>query len=135
VVARYAVILFFSGEYDRSIQMMNRATKLSPIYPSWYPLYLSRNYAFKGDTAQALTWGKDGLARAENDLMRAIQTANLAFVYQEAGREQDARAAAAQVKQLSPDFRIAAYRNVTPFQHEDDWLRMARAFRAAGIPE
>ena len=135
VIARYAAILFFAGEFNQSIQLLNRAIRLSPIYPSWYSLYIARDYAFRGDTAEAIKWGMDGLARAENDLMRAIQSANLAFIYQEAGREQEARAAADQVKKLSPSFRIAAYRNVTPFRNEDDWLRMARAFRAAGIPE
>ena len=134
VLARYASILFFSGEYDPSIRLMERATRLSPIYPSWYALYLSRNYAFKGDTEKALEAAKDGIARAENNRMRAIQNANLAFVYEEAGRHEDAKAAAKEVLKLEPDFRLGAYRNVQPFRDPENWTRMSKALLAAGIP-
>ena len=55
---------------------------------------------------------------------------------EERGRaQQDARAAAKLVTELSPSFQVGAYRNVQPFRDPENWQRLSKALLAAGIPE
>ena len=132
--ARFGSILFFSGDYDRTIRMMRRAVQLSPFYPSWYALYLSRAYAFKGNHEEAIKWGKDALARSDTDGLRSIMNVNLAFAYQEAGDAEKAKLAASHALQEDPDFSLNTYATVVPFKNDRDWQRYSSALRAAGIP-
>jgi len=133
--ARLGSIFFFTGDYSQAIRSMKRAVDLRPIYPGWYSLYLSRAYAYQGEFDQAIKWAKDGLARVKSDTMRTIMSASLAFVYQEAGKKEEAEAAARSTLTFDPDFSVEAFSKVVPFQHDKDWQRMAKAMEAAGLPE
>ena len=115
--------------------MLQRAMRLSPVYPSWYSLYLSRASAYKGETADAVKWGIDGLRRAASPHIRAVQYANLAFVYWEAGKTENAKDAARKALESNPEFRLSNYSKLQPFEQDEDWKRMIGAMRAAGLPD
>ena len=133
LLAVYGAVLYFSGDYDRSILFLERAMRLHPFYASWYPLYLSRDYVFKGDTARAIKWAEDGIARAESDFMRALNMANLVFAYYEAGRAADAKRVASEMLKLAPHFTSAYYRKIQPYRDPKDWARFAEALKDSGI--
>ncbi|MDA7946172.1 MAG: hypothetical protein MPJ78_01705 [Hyphomicrobiaceae bacterium] len=135
VTARFASILFYTGDYDRSIRLMKQAMRLSPVYPTWYPLYISRAYAFKGEYDEALIWAKDALRRTPTTgTPPTLQYANLAFIYWEAGRKAEAREAARKALEADPDFSMKSFEQFHPFRDQNDWQRMADAIKAAGIP-
>ena len=61
--------------------------------------------------------------------------AYLAAAFARLGREQEARAEAAEVLRMKPDFSILAYAKGDPFKNPADLKHLLDAFRAAGLPE
>jgi TolB-like protein len=61
--------------------------------------------------------------------------AYLAAAYIRLGREQEARAEAAEVLRMKPDFSILAYAKQDPFKNPANLNHILDAFRAAGLPE
>ena len=61
--------------------------------------------------------------------------AYLAAAYIRLGREQEARAEAAEVLRMKPDFSILAYAKQDPFKNPADLKHLLDAFHAAGLPE
>ena len=135
ITARFGAILLYVGDYDRSIRMLKRAMRLSPVYPSWFAYSLSRTYAYKGETREAIKWAKDGLQRASGSTVRAIGYGNLAFAYWEAGQTNQARQAVRDALDADPNMRISTFAGIHPFKEDTDWQRMANALREAGLPE
>ncbi len=135
VLALAGFVASFNRQYDKSIELIDRAMLINPVYPSWYSLYLSRDYAFKGDVDQAVEWALDAVSRAENDNRRAWTLVNLAFVYDRAGRPEDAAAAAAEALALSPDLTISGIEDAQPYSNPEDWDQLTAALVRAGIPE
>ncbi|MCP4329915.1 MAG: hypothetical protein GY791_15925 [Alphaproteobacteria bacterium] len=135
LLAINALIQFYDRNYDESIGLLQKAMHLSPVYPSWYSLYMARNYAFKGEAKLAVEWSQDGIERAENDTLRSSNTVTIAFAYQDAGRTADAQRAAQQILDIRPDFAIRSYTRGMPFRSKEDLDRYTDALRAAGLPE
>ncbi|NIS60747.1 MAG: hypothetical protein GTO13_08620 [Proteobacteria bacterium] len=57
----------------------------------------------------------------------------LAAAYAHLGREQDARAAAAKVLKLDPNFSLKYYVTMFPFKNQDDRDQLFNALRKAGL--
>lgn len=133
VLANFGMILYFAGEYDRSIAMFQRAMRLHPNHASWYSLYLARNFVFMGDTEAAVRTAKDGIARAENDLLRVLNKANLVFAYYEAGKQTEAETLAAEIRQTAPNFSLARFYELQPYRNVKDGRRFAEALEKSGL--
>ena len=134
VLALAGFVASFNRQYDKSIELIDRAMRINPVYPSWYSLYLSRDYIFKDETDQAVEWALDAVSRAENDNRRAWTLVNLAFVYDQAGRTADAQAAAREALTLMPELTIDGIKDAQPYSHQEDWDRLTAALVSAGIP-
>ena len=52
-----------------------------------------------------------------------------------AGREAEARAAAAEVLKLNPKFSLRAYKAYAPYRYAADLERALQGLRKAGLPE
>jgi hypothetical protein len=59
----------------------------------------------------------------------------LAAAYGQLGREQEAKAAAAEYLTLTPDFSISRHLELLPFQRPEDREHYAEGLRKAGLPE
>ena len=134
LLAVYGFFLFFVREYDESNLYFKQAMRIRPVYPSFYALYVSRNYAFKGQTKSAIKWGKRAVDRSESNIMKAINLINLAFAYYEAGRTTDAQKAVAEARVLAPHFSLHYYKQFLYFKFPEDWKRYADALKASGLP-
>jgi adenylate cyclase len=121
--------LSFAGRPDEGIELIDKAQRLNPAAPGWYAwnlgiaLYLARRY----DDAVAV------LRRARP--LGDVAYRWLAASYGQLGREQDARAAAAEYLKLMPDFAIARHLERMPFQNPADREHYADGLRKAGLPE
>ena len=132
--AGFSMILYFAGEFDRSIELMNKATRMSPHYPAWYDLYLGRSYAMKRDYDSA----EEVFGRLTNDRTPVVLAAGghvgKAFVYTETGRDDQARdeikKALAKVKWLTVSF----YKGLSHFKDSTNWQRVETALLTAGLP-
>lgn len=133
VLSAFGMILYFAGDFDRSIDMFRRAMRLQPAYPSWYTIYLARSYVFKGDTDEAIKLAEDGKKRAESDFLRAISATNLVFAYYEAGRTEEARREAAEIKRFMPSLSVESLLKHQRYRNERDKAKLIEALKQSGL--
>jgi adenylate cyclase len=112
--------LFRLGRYEEAIQSGEKAIRLDPKGPWPYFFFLGTAYCFAGRYEDAIATMKKGMARAPASPFPHV---NLAAIYNMAGREEEARAEAAEALRLDPNWRKAEL---------EPWIA---AMRKAGIPE
>ena len=83
-----------------------------------------------GRHEEAIAAYKRGLTR-NPDLLPAHT--GLAVIYIELGREEEARAAAAEVLKISPNFSLEKWRQIAPYKDQAVLERMLAALRKAGL--
>jgi len=133
VLSAFGMILYFAGDFDRSIDMFRRAMRLQPAFPSWYTIYLARSYVFKGDTKEAIKLAEDGKKRAESDFLRAISATNLVFAYYEAGRKEEARREAAEINRFMPSLSVESLLRQQRYRNEKDKAKLVEALTKSGL--
>ncbi len=133
VLAGAGVVQYYAGNFARSIELFQRAMRVHPVYPGWYSVFLARACAFAGDTKSAVRWAKDGIARSESDLLRALNMTSLVFAYREAGDDADAGKEAAAIQKFLPSFSATRFHANQPFRNPADAKRFADAVHAAGL--
>ena len=113
--AMYSAILARAGDYQAAFQQVNRAIRLSPIYPTWYLHILGIASFALGDDEQAVRVYRASIRSFDPDsAFMPIVKVWLAICLASAGREAEARREVADVFRIDPDFRI------------DDWWRSPR---------
>jgi TolB-like protein/class 3 adenylate cyclase len=135
IIAVQGMILFFTRQYDGAVRLFERAMRLSPAYPGWYPLWLSPAYVFKGNHERAIVVAEEGIARAKSDFIRAANHVRAAFAYADQGNVEKAKQEVKHVKEITPVLTLPFYRAIMHFEHEEDWQRFANAMRKAGLPD
>jgi len=58
---------------------------------------------------------------------------NLAVIYSELGREEEARAEAAEVLRLNPKYSLEVWRQINPYKDPAEVERVVAALRKAGL--
>jgi adenylate cyclase len=83
-----------------------------------------------GQYEEAITALKRAVNRQPNYLYPHIQ---LAMIYSELGREEEARAEAAEVLRINPNFSLEVMRQIDPFKDQAVLERDLAALRRAGL--
>ncbi|HEV8713816.1 MAG TPA: adenylate/guanylate cyclase domain-containing protein [Candidatus Binatia bacterium] len=127
------VTLEFAGRLDEGVQALEQALRLDPRNPTPYLIQLGHAYRSAGQCEKAIAPIKQAL-----NLNPAIvpARANLAVCYIELGREEEARAEAAEVLRRNPNFSVeTAWRKENqPFKDPTPILeRLYAAARKAGL--
>ena len=126
VHALLAVTLNFSGRPEEGLAMIEKAMRLSPVYPSWYLHVLGMSHYLVGRYEEALaafTHSRDRYPDVWFPYVGLVLTAV------QLGREGDARVAAAELLRRDPAFSLDRYAALQPYQnpaaltHELDILR------------
>lgn len=129
--ASYAsFILASAGFPEEAIPHGERAITLSPNYPAYYLGVLGNAYRLAGRTEKAVAAFK-----AFHNRNPGFGLADLAIIFQQSGRPEDARRIAAQLLSIRPDFTITAW---TDTQFRADTARLeadVAALRSAGLPQ
>jgi adenylate cyclase len=133
--ALLALTVYYVGNWGDAIELLQRAMRLSPHYPSWYLLYQGRAQTFKGDHEDAIATHEMGLTRAESSDMRAGFHSALAFAHIAAGHEQLAREHMAKRLKLTRNFSVRQARKSAFFKNSHDLDRYLDALRKTGLPE
>lgn len=94
--------LGMAGRPEEGISMAKTAIRLNPHYPPWYLLQLGSNYHQAWQNEEAIETLKRFLVYYPNALNTHII---LTCSYSDAGRMEEARAEAAEVMRLSPNFQ------------------------------
>ncbi len=125
------VVTVYCGKPREALKLVRKAMRLCPIYPIWYLYPLTRAYWFMGKTDEALAAARSAIKR---DPEMSICHTLHAIVLADAGRDAEARLAAAEVLRLEPNFSVKAWaaRRGTPTELSN---REAEALLKAGLPE
>jgi TolB-like protein len=123
--------LFNSGRSEEAIHYVNRAIRLNPLPPSGYFRILGLIYCFDGRYDDALVESKKALDMKPDDV---TTWRDLTVIYMGLGQEEKARAAAAEVLRLDPNFSVE-HLTKTHWPRLPARERFFDALRKAGLPD
>jgi len=122
--------LNYVGRRKEAIALLKKAIRINPIPPNWYLFMLGQSYSFTGQYGEAIVMYKTVLQRNPDDLSALI---GLAAVYSASGREEKARAAAAEVLRIEPKFSLERSAEESMYKNQADTERMIDSLRRAGL--
>ena len=109
--------------------MYRQAIRLNPFYPSYY-LVLGSACRQTGRYEEGIAAVKKALKLAPNSVFANIYLASL---YMYAGREDEARAAAAEIQRINPNFSLEKFIKFWPMKEGPERDRLIDALRKAGL--
>jgi len=122
-------ILNWAGRAEEAILYIQNAIRLNPLPPASYFVNLTVAYRDSGQYEKAIEASKKALQREPNSQFPYI---HMAISYIRLGREEEARAAAAEILSINPEFSLERYAKILPFtQSVAD--RVVEDLRKAGL--
>ena len=132
VYAGLAFTLECAGKPEEALSLFEKAIRLSPISDSWYVAMLGYCYFDMGHYEEAVSAFKRFL---NLDPKEITTRASLAAAYSILGRDEEARAEAAEVLRLDPKYSVEARRKNSLYKNPEDVKRAYDAMLKAGLPE
>jgi tetratricopeptide (TPR) repeat protein len=127
---RLGKTLSFASRWQESIPEYKKAIRLDPIPPQTHLWSLGLSYAFTGQYEEAIEWCEKAVRQEPDDILaRTTMTA----VYSWSGREQEARAEAAEVLRINPKFSLERLAKRCTYKGKGDCERYFGALRKAGL--
>jgi adenylate cyclase len=126
----YAMSLAFAGRLEEAIPMYQKAIRLNPFGPVASYLNYGGALAGAGRFEEAVLAYKKVIQRLPDNFLAHL---GLAFTYSMMGREQEARAEAAEVLRLNPKFSVDNYARSLPYKDQARIDRFIDALRKAGL--
>jgi adenylate cyclase len=130
IAAFAAAMLTLAGIHDEAITHIEKAVRLSPILPANFLGIQGQVYRFAGRTDDAIR-----IFKAYSDRSPGFGHADLAIIYQQTGRPEEARAEIAKLRAARPNYTVTSFA-AAQFRKDIAGLEAdAAALRAAGLPE
>ena len=132
--AHFAVgkTLSFAGRWEESIPEYKKAIRVNPIPPGNQLWSLGLSYAYTGQYEEAIKWCAKAVHHEPDDLLARIL---ITVVYSLSGRDEEARAEAAEVLRIQPKFSVKGFEKRLTYKRKEDTEKFLNALRKAGIPE
>jgi len=128
--AQMANIFNYVGRREEAINLAKQAIRLNPFPQPYYFNFLGDALCLAGRYDEAIEAHKKALHLNPNS--RASKQ-SLAIAYSLSGREEEARAMAAEVLMINPKFSLAHFAKITPYRNQEDTDRIVNALRKAGL--
>jgi adenylate cyclase len=126
----------FSGHFEEAITLMKKAFRLNPKLGPIHLRQLILSYIFLGRYDETLELiHKTREHASKGDLPSIFPPLDYCFVYQELGREEEARAHMEEVVKNNPIFSIEIVKSLNPYKNPAHLQRILDAYRKAGMPE
>jgi adenylate cyclase len=123
--------LNYMGRRDEAIEVLKRALRLDPFPPTTVILFMGVTYRDAERYDEAIeTCGR--IISIEPDFLFAHTC--LASAYSLSGRDEEARAEAAEVLRINPNFTLKNLARM-PYRNPEDLERMLGSLRDAGLPD
>jgi adenylate cyclase len=129
-IAFYAVSLQFACRPEEAIPFFQKAIRLNPHGPIFYYRNLGFVFWMTGRYEEAVSVFKKVIQRAPNHITVHL---GLAATYIMIGREQEARAEAAEVLRIDPNFSLDRFAKVFPYKDQSVTAKLIDACRKAGL--
>jgi adenylate cyclase len=114
--------MFYAGRFEEAITLAMKAMRLTPYYPAWYLSILAQSYEMAGRYEEALAAYKQLLDRSRKGEAPALWShTGLVVLYMELGRQEDARAHAAEVMRINPNFSLEIWRKTVSLKTRPTW--------------
>jgi adenylate cyclase len=123
-------ILSYSGKPEEGVGFLNKAFRLNPLPPGMYFNWLGFALNLTGRYEDAMAVYKKGLDREPTNPRLHI---GLAASYFYLGRQKEARAEAAEVLKLDPEYALEDHAKTLPLKNKTDKERYFSALRKAGL--
>ncbi len=130
ILAHYGIRLAFHGEWQRGLDLLNRAIDISPQHPSWYHAPVLLNHYLEGDFDRAME------EAGRIDPMSVMgQDFYAAMILGQSGRVDEARVAAANLQRKNPKIVDQFWLSMRVWKFQPDAIeRLADGLRKAGVP-
>jgi adenylate cyclase len=128
--AQLGIILNFAGRPEETFRLVEKAIRLNPRYPAQYLGIIGQAYTLTRQYEEAISFLKRSITRNPNLLASHFF---LAVSYSESGREEEARAAAAEILRISPHFSLEGYQQRVHYKDPAVLERFVTALRKAGL--
>jgi len=126
---RLGIALNWAGRAEEAIPYIQNAIRLNPLPDAEYFIPLAVAYRDSGQYEKAIEASKKVLQREPNNQFAYI---HMAVSYIRLGQEKEARAAAAEILRINPEFSLERYAKILPFpQPVAD--RIVEDLRKAGL--
>jgi adenylate cyclase len=129
---RYARVLSFSGRPEEAIPILEKAIRLNPLGPSTFFADRGLSLRLLGRFEEAVVFYKKAIERSPNDFW---YHAHLAVVYTAMGRDEEARAEAAEVMRINPKFSLEWFSKTSLLKDRSAVEKAVEALRKAGLPD
>jgi len=127
-----SMVLNKTGNPQRALELKKRAMRACPMYRPGFLRGLGLSYYLLGQLDSAISAFKQSIAR-ESEYLSAHT--NLASIFGELGRLEDAKEPVREILRLAPDFSIKAYMKGLSFSDPEILNSMEEGLRKAGLPE
>ena len=127
---RLGFVLLNSGRPQEAISVLKNHRRLNPIPSQQYYLQSVTAYRLSGHYKEAIETSKEALRQVPNNINIYLQ---LTATYMMMGREEEARAAAAEVMKINTKFSLEWYAKTIYFKNQNDVDKTIDALRKAGL--
>ena len=127
--AQLANVYNFLGRHKEAIELAEEAAQIHPLH-NW-PLI--RAYYLTGRQEDAVTVAEQHLTPRVTFAFAVLRHIDLAILYSELGRKEEAKAEAAEVLKLVPDFSVEIYGERAAYKDPAQVERDMAALRKAGL--
>ncbi|BBO72687.1 hypothetical protein DSCW_01040 [Desulfosarcina widdelii] len=117
----------FSGRSADAIPEYKKAIRLNPIPPAYYLFGLGHAYCLTGQYEKAIKWCKKAILVAPDSYLPHL---TMTVVYSMAGKDKEARAAAAEVLRTNPKYSVFQHEKRATIVGKEEYFK---ALRKAGL--
>lgn len=129
-----ALTLAYLGRPDEALERLQNVWRLNPFDPLNFYFWIVAGIAefVAGRYNESIVWLRKS-RRASPRFIACLRM--LAAALAMSGDEAGAKAVAQELLTFEPSFRVSTFVSWYPLQRQDDLSRLAKALRAAGVPE
>jgi len=122
--------LRFAGRHQEAIPEYKKAIRLNPIPPTNYLFGLGLSYAWTGQYEEAIKWCEKAVHNDPNSFMAHLM---MIVVYSLSGRDEGARAEAAEAIRINPNFSVEEFERAVKIKNKMEKERFIGTLRKAGL--
>jgi adenylate cyclase len=125
-----ADMLCFAGRPEPAVGLVEQAMRLNPQHPPYYLWSLGHAYRLLGRSGEAITALRKLIVQNPDHLTAHVL---LAATYSEVGREEEARAEAAEILRINSNYSLTIVQERMPYKDSALLDRQVAALRKAGL--
>jgi adenylate cyclase len=126
-----AYVLTMAGRPEEAVPYAEQALRLNPFGPAWWYRELGLAHFGAGRYEEAIAWHKKSVNLNPKDIATHIA---LTTAYSWAGRNEDARAQAAEVLRINPSVSVEERaKTLLSYKNQADLDRFVDGLRKAGL--